>query len=307
MRKFIYGVVGLAIGITIFIILLSQVPQPIVAKSNLFEFENYKENRNIPAFYEEIPLLQFNSYHVRAGSLENYKKSKVVIYGRVNPMWYWEREIPEELENENNMEDIDGEKQEFDWKDNNGFITQNGNTLGYNMNTGKLEEIEIKNIQTMILEKGKLPVLKDLYSVSSSFGPRKDPFNKDITTFHVGLDIAHEKIEGREVMAVFPGVISKVSTNKGYGNYMIINHGEFATLYAHLEGFARNIEAGTEVLAGDVIGYVGSTGRSTGPHLHLEFDVDGVKIDPEPFMNILTGEEKLDYIEEDNNEYNFGN
>lgn len=304
MRKFIYGVVGLAIGITIFIILLSQVPQPIVAKSNLFEFDNYKDNREDLAYYEEIPLLRFNSYHVRAGDFENYKKAKVVIYGRVNPMWYWEREIVEELDD---TEELGDKNEEFDWKNNNGFVTQDGYFLGYNMDTGKLAKVNTNNIQEAISQKGKLPVLKDLYNVSSSFGPRKDPFNKDVTTFHVGLDIAHERIEGREVMSVLPGVVSKISTNKGYGNYIVINHGDFATLYAHLEGFGRNIKAGTEVSAGDVIGYVGSTGRSTGPHLHLEFDVDGVKIDPEPFMNILTGEEKLDYIEEDNNEYNFGN
>lgn len=301
-----YGMVGLVIGITLFVIFLSQIPQPIVAKSNLYEFDNYEENRENLIFYEEIPLLQFNSYHVRAAELENYKKSKVVIYGRVNPMWYWEKEIVEELDD---IDEVKSNDEEFDWKDNEGFVSQDGYFLGYNMNTGKLTKVNTEKIQEAIRENGKLPVSKDLYNISSGFGPRKDPFNKDITTFHVGLDIAHEKLEGREVMSILPGIVSKVSTNKGYGNYIVINHGEFATLYAHLEGFGRNIKTGTEVSAGDVIGYVGSTGRSTGPHLHLEFDIDGVKIDPEPFMKILTGEWEANMIEEDknSNEYNFGN
>ena len=299
--------VGLFIGVAVFVILLSQVPQPLIAKSSLLEFDNYEENREELAFYEEIPLLNFNSYHVRAGHLENYKKNKVVIYGRVNPMWYWERDIIEVLEDEE-LEETNSNKntqEDFSWKDNNNFTGSDGVSLGYNMSTGKLNKIDTSTIQEAIRQSGKLPVLKDLYRVSSTFGPRKDPFNKDLTTFHVGLDIAHEKIEGREVMAVLPGVISKVSTNKGYGNYIVINHGEFATLYAHLEGFAKNIKAETKVSAGDLIGYVGSTGKSTGPHLHLEFDMNGVKIDPEPFMNILiTGSDYFD-IEGDLDEYDF--
>ena len=67
----------------------------------------------------------------------------------------------------------------------------------------------------------------------------------------------------------------------GYGNTVVIKHGQrYQTLYAHMQGFAKGIRAGSNVKQGQVIGYIGTTGLSTGPHLHYEFQVNGVHVDP---------------------------
>lgn len=67
----------------------------------------------------------------------------------------------------------------------------------------------------------------------------------------------------------------------GYGNTVIIQHGQrYRTLYAHMQGFAKGVRNGSAVKQGQIIGYIGTTGLSTGPHLHYEFQVDGVHVDP---------------------------
>ena len=279
----LYGTLGCLIGIAIFTLLGSdyKVPNVVTAKSDVREMDVYRNRKERvmdhaidDIGFEEIALIGYDTYHVRDKDMEEYKNSKVVIYGRVNPMWYWE--------NVSVSIDKAGDDEYGD----------SLNTKGYDMLTGKMVDINVGFIKDKIRRNGSLPVREEYYNITSNFGIRPDPFNEDIMVFHTGLDISEIGINGREVMAVLPGVISKVSNNSGYGNFVIINHGDFATVYGHLEGYTRDLEEGLEVEVGDVIGYVGSTGRSTGPHLHLEFDIDGVKVDPKIFMNIITGSEK---------------
>ena len=279
----LYGTLGCLIGIAIFTLLGSdyKVPNVVTAKSDVREMDVYRNRKERvmdhaidDIGFEEIALIGYDTYHVRDMDMEEYKNSKVVIYGRVNPMWYWE--------NVSVSIDKAGDDEYGDSLD----------TKGYDMLTGKMVDINVGFIKDKIRRNGSLPVREEYYNITSNFGIRPDPFNEDIMVFHTGLDISEIGINGREVMAVLPGVISKVSNNSGYGNFVIINHGDFATVYGHLEGYTRDLEEGLEVEVGDVIGYVGSTGRSTGPHLHLEFDIDGVKVDPKIFMNIITGSEK---------------
>jgi len=279
----LYGTLGCLIGIAIFTLLGSdyKVPNVVTAKSDVREMDVYRNRKERvmdhaidDIGFEEIALIGYDTYHVRDMDMEEYKNSKVVIYGRVNPMWHWE----------NISAGID--------KTGDDEYGDSLNTKGYDMLTGKMVDINVGFIKDKIRRNGSLPVREEYYNITSNFGIRPDPFNEDIMVFHTGLDISEIGINGREVMAVLPGVISKVSNNSGYGNFVIINHGDFATVYGHLEGYTRDLEEGLEVEVGDVIGYVGSTGRSTGPHLHLEFDIDGVKVDPKIFMNIITGSEK---------------
>jgi murein DD-endopeptidase MepM/ murein hydrolase activator NlpD len=86
-------------------------------------------------------------------------------------------------------------------------------------------------------------------------------------------------------MAAGDGVVEKAGRNGGgYGNYVRIRHnGTYKTAYAHLSKFARGVRAGSRVRQGDIIGYVGTTGRSTGPHLHYEVHLEGKQINP---MNV---------------------
>ena len=97
---------------------------------------------------------------------------------------------------------------------------------------------------------------------------------------HNGIDIAGGGISGKPIVAAADGqIITASSSSGGYGNYVMVNHGSgYVTLYGHMTYYC--VSVGQYVSAGDVIGYVGSTGNSTGPHLHYEIRVDGSPQDP---------------------------
>ena len=145
-----------------------------------------------------------------------------------------------------------------------------------------------KNVKKSIL---KTPI--DGARISSSFGMRKHPisgFNK----MHKGVDFAAPI--GTPVYAGGNGVIEMVGVNGGYGKYIRIRHNnEYKTAYAHLSSYRKGISKGVRVNQGEVIGYVGSTGRSTGPHLHYEIIYQNKKVNPLklklPSGKILTGDE----------------
>jgi murein DD-endopeptidase MepM/ murein hydrolase activator NlpD len=105
---------------------------------------------------------------------------------------------------------------------------------------------------------------------------------------HHGIDYA--AAPGTPVRAVGDGVITRAGWGGGYGNVVDIRHQQgYQSRYAHLRGFAPGIRAGTRVRQGDLIGYVGSTGLATGPHLHYEFHANGRPVDPNS-IRYLTGE-----------------
>ena len=117
--------------------------------------------------------------------------------------------------------------------------------------------------------------------LSSRYGKRKHPV-LGYTKFHRGLDFAAPS--GTPVFAAGDGVIEKAGWNSSYGKYIRIRHtGTYKTAYAHLSGIHKNIKIGKRVLQGKTIGYVGSTGRSTGPHLHYEVLLNNRQVNP---MNI---------------------
>ena len=113
--------------------------------------------------------------------------------------------------------------------------------------------------------------------VSSGFGARFHPIFKNWRA-HTGVDFAAPK--GTRVLATADGHVISAGYRGGYGNAVEIRHGSITTLYAHLSGFAGGIRAGARVRQADPIGYVGSTGYATGPHLHYEFKIGGVHQDP---------------------------
>ena len=96
---------------------------------------------------------------------------------------------------------------------------------------------------------------------------------------HKGVDYGAPT--GTPVRATADGTIAIAGTERGYGNIVVIQHkGIFSTAYGHLSAFAKGLHRGSRVDQGDVIGYVGSTGMATGPHLHYEFRVAGVQRNP---------------------------
>lgn len=116
--------------------------------------------------------------------------------------------------------------------------------------------------------------------LTSSFGVRRDPFT-GATAMHSGLDFRGPM--GAPIYAAAKGRVSFVGQRSGYGNVIEISHGNgMVTRYAHMSRFASRI--GQEVAPGDVIGAIGSTGRSTGPHLHFEVRINGRAVNPRPFL-----------------------
>jgi len=130
---------------------------------------------------------------------------------------------------------------------------------------------------------------KDLRHVASGFGYRIDPVYK-VTKFHAGLDFAAP--QGTPIYATADGIVKEAGYNPGgYGNHVVINHGYgYETLYGHM--YRIKARVGQKIKRGQVIGYVGSTGKSTGPHCHYEVHKSGQPVDPVYyFYNDLTPEQ----------------
>ncbi len=130
---------------------------------------------------------------------------------------------------------------------------------------------------------------KNLRRVASGFGYRIDPIYRT-RKMHKGLDFSAPK--GTEVYATGDGVVKKVKRMRwGYGTHIVIDHGYgYTTLYAHLSG--TRVRAGQKVTRGQLIGLVGSTGKSTAPHLHYEVAINGRQVNPIGyFYNDLTAEQ----------------
>jgi len=116
--------------------------------------------------------------------------------------------------------------------------------------------------------------------LSSAFGNRKDPFD-GTRDFHAGLDIAADR--GTPVHATADGTVSSAGYNGNYGNSVLMEHGYgISTRFGHLSRIV--VRSGQQIHRGDVVGYVGSTGRATSPHLHYEILLNGRPINP---LNLL--------------------
>jgi len=136
---------------------------------------------------------------------------------------------------------------------------------------------------------------KDLRRLASGFGMRMHPIYK-IAKMHAGLDFTADP--GTEIYATGDGVIEAVDSKlSGYGHHVVIQHGfGYETLYAHMSRVA--VRTGEKVKRGQVIGYVGNTGTSTGPHLHYEVIKNGEKVDPAfYFYSDITPEQYEDMLQ----------
>ena len=188
--------------------------------------------------------------------------------------------------------------------DNQDKIIQTGEILFANLKLSgqdnSLYYFDKKNVQGHYNKNGK-SVQKALMKtpingaiLSSSFGMRKHPidgFNK----MHRGTDFAAPK--GTTIMASGNGIVKKASWCGGGGNCVKIKHNStYETVYAHMSKFARGIKKGVRVKQGQTIGYVGSTGKSTGPHLHYEVIVNGKRVNSQklklPSGKVLKGKDR---------------
>ena len=194
------------------------------------------------------------------------------------------------------------------YEDDDGETHKNGNILfAYMKNNGReitlYRYTDAKKISGYYTADGK-SIEKALMKtpingarLSSVFGFRKHPilgYNK----LHQGTDFAAPR--GTPVMASGSGTVERASWFGAYGKYVSIRHNStYKTAYAHLSGFGKGIKAGTKIQQGRIIGYVGSTGRSTGPHLHYEVLVNNKRVNSQrlnlPSGRSLNKEEIIDF------------
>lgn len=172
-----------------------------------------------------------------------------------------------------------------------GKIAKNGNIVYAALNLGKSKielyrfkdssgNVDYYDAKGLALKKtlSRRPMAYQSGRISSYFGRRRHPIYKD-TRVHWGVDYPAPK--GTHIYAGGDGVVEVAQYRSGYGNYVRIRHNsEYSTAYGHMNGFAKGIKPGTRVKQGQIIGYVGSTGRSTGPHLHYEVIRNGKRVNP---------------------------
>jgi len=173
------------------------------------------------------------------------------------------------------------------------------NNLGHYITAQKKSYVEIddllKNKEKLLVSTPAIqPVSnKDLTRVASGFGYRIDPIYKTVK-LHAGLDFAAP--QGTPIYATANGTVTVAgNTGNGYGNHVVINHGYgYETLYGHMVKVKARV--GQQIKRGEVIGYVGSTGKSTGPHCHYEVHKNGQKIDPVYFFYNDLSPEQYDLL-----------
>lgn len=124
--------------------------------------------------------------------------------------------------------------------------------------------------------------IKGNIKVTSEFGLRQNPFGRKNYEFHSGLDF--RGAYGSPIHVTAPGVVIKADWSGGYGYHVIVDHGYgYQTLYAHLSGMA--VKAGMQIERDRVVGYLGNTGRSSGPHLHYGVYRSGHAVNPKDYLN----------------------
>ncbi len=155
----------------------------------------------------------------------------------------------------------------------------------------QLQQEILKQLQQEGMGSGNVPISNGFRypldsnwrTITSPFGYRTHP-TTGVYKLHTGMDISGAGIGGASIYAAKNGTVSKAGYHSAYGNYCLINHGDgTATLYAHMRSLM--VSAGDVAIQGQVIGTVGSTGYSTGNHLHFEIIVNGEYVDPAPYFS----------------------
>jgi murein DD-endopeptidase MepM/ murein hydrolase activator NlpD len=157
-------------------------------------------------------------------------------------------------------------------------LTLSGKTQAVYRFVDKDGQADFYNDRGESVRKALLKTPIDGARLTSGFGNRMHPI-LGYSAFHKGVEFGAPA--GTPIQAAGDGVVEQKGWNGGYGNYIRIRHGgEYATAYAHLSRFAAGVAEGARIRQGQIIGYVGSTGRSTGPHLHYEILRRGAQVNP---------------------------
>jgi len=157
-----------------------------------------------------------------------------------------------------------------------GYLAKNATAVA--MSSGGMRLLPATQLSALGIVPTLWPVVGE---ITGHFGERLDPFSGE-GAFHAGLDIASHY--GDEIRATADGDVEAVDRRPGYGRLIIIDHGfGVTTWYGHLSGF--NVQPGMHVKSGDVIGYEGDSGRSTGPHLHYEVRIYNTPVNPWRYLH----------------------
>lgn len=128
------------------------------------------------------------------------------------------------------------------------------------------------------------PPLKGKLHISSKFGHRRNPFGAKASEHHNGIDLSAKA--GTPIYAMLPGEVAHIGYDSRSGNYIKLRHGNFTVSYCHLIRKPK-ISVGSKIFPGQTVAHVGSTGRSTGPHLHITLKRNGRVIDPAILLNMI--------------------
>jgi murein DD-endopeptidase MepM/ murein hydrolase activator NlpD len=144
-------------------------------------------------------------------------------------------------------------------------------------------EADLNAYEVALRERARIPSIWPVIGgeVTDSYGVRGNPFGGGSSEFHSGQDIAAPR--GTPVLAAADGVVTQAGTQNGYGQIVVIDHGNgMTTRYGHLSKIEATL--GQEIKRGELLGQVGSTGRSTGPHLHYEVRIGDVAVSPSHYL-----------------------
>ena len=147
--------------------------------------------------------------------------------------------------------------------------------------TGQLEQ-ELRAYEVVLRERASVPSIWPVEgTLESGYGGRRNPFGGSSYEYHEGQDIEAEM--GTPVVAAANGTVTIACVQNGYGNVVYIDHGNgLSTRYGHLSHIDATL--GQKITRGEVLGRVGSTGRSTGPHLHYEVRINNAPVNPRPYL-----------------------
>lgn len=176
------------------------------------------------------------------------------------------------------------------------FTTIGAPSIGYVNNNPRVNDAGLKmdsNTNSVITGDMKkctalawchLPLNGNLH-ITSRFGKRRNPFGKKISERHSGLDLSAKS--GTPIYAMLPGKVAYIGYDTRSGNYIKLQHGSFTVSYCHLIR-KPDIKVGSRVIPGQIVAHVGSTGRSTGPHLHITLKKNGRVLDPAILLEYIS-------------------
>lgn len=276
--------IGIALGVVAFFAMMYLVPSPMESRMQ-------KENKLLQTQYEVLSL----RLNEALGVLEDIQQRDESLYRSI----FQAESIPESIRKSgfggsnryehlttlSNPELVISTTQKMDMLSKQLYIQSN--SLEELINLGKGQEERLKCIPAI------QPISnKDLRRTASGYGFRIDPIYRT-PKFHSGMDFSAKT--GTEIYATGNGTVTYAAWKQGYGNCIIIDHGYgYQTLYGHMSKY--NARVGQKVNRGEIIGYVGNTGKSTGSHLHYEVIVHGRHDNPSKYYFMDLSPEEYDQM-----------